>query len=178
VWAEYFALRATQNTWKLIIPSLPAGAIGGALWVTTGVVVSSIATHELGLLFGLMLGAVIWVTLLVFLMRYVHAWTAGSLALFNGLTLFLAVYFTGSIPSVGPMVNPYWVVAWSFVWTVLMAYFGWFLGWLNIALTFPKEVTIKSEQTTISNITQLSVRPGLIQHRYITLNCLCISNRL
>jgi len=58
---------------------------------------------------------------------------------FNGLTLFLAVYFTGSVPSVGPMGNGYWVIVLAFLWTTLVAYFGWLLGFINIALTFPKE---------------------------------------
>jgi len=34
--------------------------------------------------------------------------------------------------------DPYMVIIVAFVWSTLMAYFGWFLGWLNIVLTFPK----------------------------------------
>jgi len=58
------------------------------------------------------------------------------LAVFNGLTLQLALYFTGALPPWGPMENPYWIVLWTFLWGVAMAYFGWFLGWLNVVLTF------------------------------------------
>jgi hypothetical protein len=145
VWAEYFALGATPSTWKLIIPSLPAGAAGGALWVATGVGISGAVGGKLALFLGLIVGALIWVTILLYIMPRVHAFTAGSLAVFNGLTLFLGVYFTSSMPQLGTMENPYWVIVWAFIWTTLMAYFGWFLGWLNITLTFPRKVRSKVE---------------------------------
>jgi hypothetical protein len=35
------------------------------------------------------------------------------------------------------MENPYWVVTLAFLWMAIAAYAGWFLGWLNILLTFP-----------------------------------------
>ncbi len=73
-----------------------------------------------------------------------HIWEKGTLAVFNGFTLFLAVYFTSSIPSVGIMDNPYGIIFWVFIWTVVMAYFGWFLGWLNVTLTFLTKVTDRS----------------------------------
>ncbi len=38
VWAEYFALGAKLGTWKVIIPSIPFGAIvGGAAWISSAV---------------------------------------------------------------------------------------------------------------------------------------------
>ncbi len=140
VWAEYFTLGANPSTWRLIFPSIPAGAAGGALWVLTSIVYTSSTSHQLALFVGLTIGALVWVTILLYVMPRVQAFTAGSLAVFNGLTLFLGVYFTRSTPQVGAMGSPYWVVLWAFIWTTLMAYFGWFLGWLNVTLTFPKEV--------------------------------------
>jgi hypothetical protein len=72
---------------------------------------------------------------------------AYGLALFNGLTLFLAVYFTflGGAQNVVPMhvgdlTNPYWVIIWCFIWTLLMEWLGSFAAVFNVWITFPREV--------------------------------------
>jgi len=141
VWAEYFALGATVDTWKLVIPSIPFGAAAGALWLAL--------TTFLSITFGggpfvqfiwLSIGNLVFVTLLVWLIPKWDNWAKGTLAVFNGLTVWLAVYFTGSFPAIGLADNPYGAILWSFIWTVLMCYFGWFLGWLNVTIMFPKEV--------------------------------------
>jgi len=137
VWAEYFALGAKPQTWRLIIPSIPYGATTAALWCASAILIAKMIGGNHGLFWGYVIGNFIFITPWMYFLPRVHAWASGSLAVFNGLTLFLAVYFTGSIPRVGPMTDPYWVVLWSLIWTVLLAYFGWFLGWLNVALTFP-----------------------------------------
>lgn len=137
-WAEYFALGATPGTWKLVAPSIPAGAATGALWMATATFVTTVT--KMPLIVGLIVGTVIWITALLYLIPKVPALTQGTLAVFNGLAVFLGVYFTGSCPKIG-IADPYGVIVLTFVWTVLMAYFGWFLGWLNIQLTFPHEVT-------------------------------------
>jgi len=140
VWAEYFIVGAKLGTWKIIIPSIPWGAaVGGAAWVTCSVALAP----YLGMLGALALFSFLWITLLVYGMKWTHAWTVGALPVFNGLTLFLAIYFTGSIPQVGPMANPYYVIWWACLWTILMAYFGWFLGWLNVVITFPRKISSK-----------------------------------
>ena len=140
VWAEYFVFGATPSSWKLVFPSIPAGAISAALWMATNAVLSGFMGGQLGGFLALAIGNLIWVTALLYAIQRVPTLSKGTLAVFNGLTLFLAVYFTGSVPEVGPMANPYWVIVLAFIWTTLVAYFGWFLGWLNIAITFPKEV--------------------------------------
>lgn len=124
VWAEYFALGATVNTWKLVAPSIPTGAATGALWMATATLVTVLTGMDL--IVGLIIGTVIWVTALLYLIPEVSAFSKGTLAVFNGLALYLGVYFTGSIPQIG-LENPYGVIFLTFVWTVLMAYFGWFL---------------------------------------------------
>lgn len=139
VWAEYFALGAKLGTWKVILPSLPFGAIvGGAAWISSAVALAPYLGGQ-GLLWALFLTSFVWITLLVYGLRWTQAFTVGVLAVFNGLTLFLAVYFTGSIPQVGPLANPYYVIWWACLWTILMAYFGWFLGWFNVVITFPRK---------------------------------------
>jgi hypothetical protein len=92
------------------------------------------------LFWGLAIGALIWVTALVYIMGTSKSLSEGSLAVFNGMTLFLAVYFTGSIPKITLAESAYGAIWVAFVWTVLVAWFGWFLGWLTIFLTFPKKV--------------------------------------
>jgi len=136
VWAEYFMLGAKPDTWKIVFPSIAAGGLTGALWMATSTLITSVASTPV--IVGLLVGNFIWVTALLYLMPRSATLTTGTLAVFNGLALFLAVYFTGSVPGVGPMDNPYWVITLAFLWMVVAAYVGWFLGWLNIMLTFPK----------------------------------------
>lgn len=142
VWAEYFALGAKADTWKLIIPSLPFGAVFGAAWCTSAVALSKPLSVYVGpvnaLYASFALTNLFWVPILLYGLRWTHAFTAGTLAVFNGFSLQLGVYLTGSLPQVGPMENPYYLIWWSFVWSVLMAYVGWFFGWLNVVLTFPR----------------------------------------
>jgi hypothetical protein len=137
VWAEYFTFNALPSNWRLIIPSLPYGALFAALWISTAVFLTNL---HLSLFWGLAIGALIWVTALVYIMGTSKSLSEGSLAVFNGMTLFLAVYFTGSIPKITLAESAYGAKWVAFVWTVLVAWFGWFLGWLTIFLTFPKKV--------------------------------------
>jgi hypothetical protein len=136
VWAEYFVFGAQVSSWKLVFPSIPAGAAAAALWMGTSALLGNLIPNQF---IALSVGNLIWVTILLYAIPKLKAWSDGTLAVFNGLTLFLAVYFTNSIPQIG-VANPYLVILLAFVWTTLMAYFGWVLGWLNITLTFPKVV--------------------------------------
>jgi hypothetical protein len=138
VWAEYFMLGAKPDTWKIVFPSIAAGGLTGALWMATSTVITSATGAHI--IVGLLIGNFIWVTALLYVMPRSTTLTTGTLAVFNGLALFLAVYFTGSVPAIGPMDNPYWVIVLAFFWMAIAAYVGWFLGWLNIILTLPKTV--------------------------------------
>lgn len=89
---------------------------------------------------GMFLTTPIWLPGLIFTMNKWKPWVEGTLATFNGFSLFLGVYGTGCYPQVGPLDNIYWVIILSWLWTVAMCYFGWVLGWLNVTLTFPKKV--------------------------------------
>ena len=142
VWAQYFVLGANFQTWKLIFPSIPYGAGIGVLWCSAAVLVDNIFRFSLQGFWGLMLMTPIFISTFIYLIPKVKAWQNGSLAVFNGYTMFLAVYFSGSLPQAGPMDNPYWVIIFSFIWTIAMCLFGWFLGWLNVTLTFPKKVKV------------------------------------
>ena len=143
VWAEYFALGAKRDTWKIIIPSLPFGAGVGAAWCASSVALSTLLVPYFGPVHGVYaayaLTNLLWIPLILYGLGWTHTFTAGTLAVFNGFTLQLAVYFTGTLPPVGPMENPYYVIWWSFLWSVLMAYVGWGFGWFNVFLTFPRK---------------------------------------
>ncbi|SDO87069.1 DUF1097 domain-containing protein [Desulforhopalus singaporensis] len=138
VWAEYFTLGGTPKTARLILPSLPFGAIFGVLWVATAIFYTNITDHPQNLFVGLIFGS-LWITLLVYLIPKSSIFSEGMLAVFNGLTIFLAVYFTKSIPDIGPMENPYWSITNAFIWSMAMSYVGWFFGLLNIFFTFPRK---------------------------------------
>ena len=138
VWAEYFVFGATASTWKLVIPCIPAGAAAAAVWMaTTTAITTGFGLH---MFWGLAIGNFIWVTTLLYIVPRVPVFSKGILAIFNGFTLVLAVYFTSSIPKVGAMEDAYWVIVLTFIWTTLISYFGWFLGWLSVSITFPKKV--------------------------------------
>lgn len=143
VWAEYFTLGGNFATWKLIIPSIPFGAFSAAGWFVFVVFLQNMfGASNFQTFLWMSITSILWVGGLVYLIPKWENWEKGTLACFNGLTLWLAVYFTGSYPQFGPMDNPYWVILWAFVWTVAMAYFGWLLGVINTWLLFPKEVDV------------------------------------
>jgi len=132
VWAEYFALGANPSALKLILPSFLYGAIAVGLWLTTTVFLSEYTTVEIAFI----IANFIWVSIAVYGMKWHKILTTGSLALFNGLSMTLGIYFTGSIPSVG--VSGAYATVWlAVIWTVVAGYFGAFLGWLNVTITFP-----------------------------------------
>jgi len=88
----------------------------------------------------------LWIAGLVWAIAKVPTFGKASLAVFNGLTLYLAVYFTSLggaknvFPQIGPLTNQYWVIFWAFLWTLAMEYFGFAMAVFNIWITFPKKV--------------------------------------
>ena len=140
VWGAYFAMGGNRSTWRVMLPSLLFGIIIAGLWCVSAVFVTGLLKSSLGDLHSVYvayaLTNLIWVTLVVYSLEWNETLGAGSLAVFNGFTMLLAVYFTGSIPDAGPMANPYYVVGLAMIWTLIATYLGWVLGWLNVFLTF------------------------------------------
>ena len=142
VWAEYFAFGAKAESARLIFPGIIYGAFTGALWCWAQVFLQGflsdiMSSQNAAVWLSYTVTAIPFMFILCFFMEKSSLLSEGSLAVFNGLTLFLASYFTGTWPAVGAVENPYWAVFMSFVWVVIMGAFGWFLGWINIVLTFP-----------------------------------------
>jgi len=62
-------------------------------------------------------------------------WMATAVAFSTFMGLFWA------IPKAGPLANPYWLVALAFLWDIGTGFFGHFLEWFTLFLTFPHKVT-------------------------------------
>jgi lipopolysaccharide export LptBFGC system permease protein LptF len=70
-------------------------------------------------------------------MKWFKVLQEGSLPFFNGISMVLAVYFSGSFPQV---VTGGAAPIWAAFWAVLMGVFGVLLALFNIWFTFPREV--------------------------------------
>jgi hypothetical protein len=137
VWAEYFALGAKMGALKLILPSFAYAAAITAITLFLipylGFLPTLITAGDLSVMVTLFIG----VAFMVYSMRWAKTFQAGSLPFFNGISMGLAIYFTGSYPKLGPEMT-YPLIAG--VWTILMGAFGALLGVFNVWITFPKEV--------------------------------------
>jgi len=138
VWAEYFALGAKPAGLKLILPSY---AYAAALTAVTLFLVqffkflpSMVTAGDVAVSLVLFAG----VAFTVYSMRWSKTFQAGALPFFNGISMALAIYFSGSYPQIAP---PAIAPLWAGVWTILMGYFGALLAVFNVWLTFPREVT-------------------------------------
>jgi hypothetical protein len=138
VWAEYFALGAKPRVVKTILPAFATSTIGTAILLAIIALLGSwptlVTAGDLAVIVVLGVGC----GLLVYLMRFWKVLQAGSLPFFNGISMALAVYFTGSYPDITDQASL--AALWSGVWTVALGAFGVLLGMFNVWLTFPKEV--------------------------------------
>jgi hypothetical protein len=136
VWAEYFALGAKPAGIRVILPSF---AYATALTALTLFAIPAFrflpSVVEPGdLAAALVIGA--GVAVMVFTMRFAKVFQVGSLPFFNGISMALAIYFSGSYPKLGPDLTAPLVAG---VWTIAMGAFGAVLGVFNVWLTFPQE---------------------------------------
>jgi hypothetical protein len=137
VWAEYFALGAKPAGIKLIVPSFCYAAALTALTLFVvqffSFVPSLLVPGDLAVSLVVAAG----VGLMVWTMKFSKTFQEGSLPFFNGISMALAIYFSGSYPKLGPDMTLALV---SGVWTILMCLFGVGLGVFNVWILFPKEV--------------------------------------
>lgn len=137
VWAEYFALGAKPSALKTIVPAFAYSAVLTGLTLAAipllAFLPSLVTPGDLAVMVALFVG----VAFMVYSMRWAKVFQDGSLPFFNGISMVLAIYFTGSYPQIvsGPL-TPLWAAAWA----ILMAIFGGLLGVFNVWLTFPKKV--------------------------------------
>ncbi len=138
-WGQYFIYGAAPKAFKILIPCWVYGTALSVLWMLLTVALTNIMPF----MWAIIVSNFIAVTLLVWGLKF-YNFGEGAVACFGGMTCLLALYFTKSMPKVGPMDNQYYVVILTGVWCVLMGYFGHFLGWLNMFLTFPRKVPADS----------------------------------
>lgn len=141
VWAEYFALGAKPSAVKTIIPAFAYSAVLTGLTLAAIPLLSFLPSLVTPGDVAVMVALFIGVAFMVFSMRWAKVFQDGSLPFFNGISMVLAIYFTGSYPQIATgVVAPLWAA----VWAILMAVFGALLGVFNVWLTFPKKVETSS----------------------------------
>jgi hypothetical protein len=142
VWAEYFALGGTTEGFKYILGSYPIGALSMAIFA----VINNYFIIQLkwNPNISVAIWIFVWVAIAVYIMKFHEIFNKGSLPYFNGLSMYLAFYFSGLKAGFGagpltgnPFIDP-WIL---WIWVVLAAILGSILGWFNILITFPKKIT-------------------------------------
>lgn len=128
VWAEYFVLGAKVRSIGIMLPSLAYGISITAAAVTLSLVLGSYIPETAALALGLFLS----VSFSIYSIRWSSTLREGSLPMFNGVSLLLAVYFSASFPATGiPVVDPWSAAA----WTMLTSIIGAMLSWASAVLS-------------------------------------------
>jgi hypothetical protein len=159
VWAEYFVLGAKPSALKIMAPAYILGVIGGALICELYQVFDKIIGTPANVLvnFGLQnltndnlalyLSFFIGFCVLIYAMKWMPVTGGpGTLCFFNGVSVFLGVYFTGSFMTwfkdfnIGADVIQYWIVIFCALTAIVAGLLGCVLGWFNVVILFPREV--------------------------------------
>jgi len=137
VWAEYFNLGAKPAAIKVILPSFIYAVVLTSLTLFLIPYLSFlpklVTPGDLGIAAAIFIG----VAFMVYSMKWAKVFQEGSLPFFNGISMSLAVTFTGSFPkpemgSLAPFAAGLWAIA-SAVLGVALAVF-------NVWILFPREV--------------------------------------
>jgi len=144
VWAEFFVFGASVKTaGKFILLAFPAGAAFSAVgfiasFTLSGAIPALAGPGGTGM-WGMWIGFGIAVCIMVYVMRFVKVFAAGSLAYFNGMAMLIAVFFTSSYPASKELAVQANLVT-ACVWTILAGILGLIFGWFNVTITFPRAV--------------------------------------
>jgi len=145
VWAEYFALGAKAAVLIKIVPAYLSGVGVAAAIMTSYVWLTKVfGTAHWFKPTDLALGVAAFVGFCVFIyaMKYIPFWRDNTLPFFNGISMGLAVYFTGAFVHPFPAVVSAYALPWiAAAAAVLAGLLGAFLGWFNVAIMFPRKVT-------------------------------------
>lgn len=144
VWAEYFALGAKPAALVKIVPAYISGVAVAATIMTFYVWL----TQEFGTTYwvkpndiALFVSCFVGFCFFIFLMNYIPFWSQNTLPFFNGVSMGLAVYFTGAFIHPFPAVVSIYALPWmAAVGAILAGLLGAFLGWFNVAIMFQHQV--------------------------------------
>jgi hypothetical protein len=151
VWAEYFALGAKPAALKIMVPAYILGAVAAGIIMTgymvmakamgAGTIVSvgswSFTYDNLALFVACFIGFCIF----IYAMKYVPVTQTGSLPYFNGISMMLAVFFTGAFVKAAPAdIDVQLLPAVAAIGAILAGLLGAFLGWFNVVILFTHPV--------------------------------------
>jgi energy-converting hydrogenase Eha subunit A len=159
VWAEYFTLGAKPSALKIMVPAYTLGVVGGALICEFYQVIDKIFSNPANTVVNFGLQTLTYDNLALFIsffvgfciLIYAMKWMAvtggaGTLPFFNGVSVFLGVYFTGTFLgwfhdfSIGADTIGYAIVIFAAISAFLGGMLGAALGWFNVVILFPREV--------------------------------------
>ena len=151
VWAQYFALGGKPSALKTVIPAYVIGVVGAALIMTAYALLSkgagsgaiftagefSITNDNIALIGACLVGFCI----LIYSMKFMPVTLTGMTPFFNGISMLLGVYFTGAFLKPFGEIDPLWMPAAAAVGATLAGFLGGALGWFNVTIMFPHQVT-------------------------------------
>jgi len=156
VWAEYFALGAKPEALKIMVPAYTLGVIGvtliGLLYQVLVKILGDGKVLDFGLQtltnnnVALFVSFFVGFCILIYAMKFLPVTQTGSLPFFNGITMFLACYFTGTFLgwfndfSIDKDMLPYAIVIFCGITAFLGGMLGAVLGWFNVVIMFPRPV--------------------------------------
>jgi len=167
VWAEYFALGAKASALAKIVPAYLSGvAVAAAImtlyvWFTHLFSTYWVKPNDLALGLAAFLGFCIF----IYGMKYIPMWGNNTLPFFNGISMGLAVYFTGAFVHAFPLTASVYALPWiAAVGAALAGLLGAFLGWFNVAIMFTHPVT-SPEAPAIEHIPESAASPASASDR-------------
>jgi hypothetical protein len=149
VWAEYFAMGATPSALRTIVPAYILGVVVAAIIMTaymllaqalgTGTIVSvgdwAFTYNNLALFIAAFVGFCVF----IYAMKWFPVTQTGTLPFFNGISMGLAVFFTGAfVKPFAADIDPNLLPAIAAVGAILAGLLGAFLGWFNVVILFPR----------------------------------------
>jgi len=144
VWAEYFAMGATPSALKTIVPAYILGVLTAAIIMTAYMLlgkamgdVKIYTATDLALFISCFIGFCVF----IYAMKFFPVTQKGTLPFFNGISMGLAVFFTGAfVKPFGANLDPNLLPAVAAVGAILAGLLGAFLGWFNVVILFPRPV--------------------------------------
>ena len=151
VWAEYFALGAKPSALKIMVPAYFLGVVAATVIMTAymllaqalgkGAIVTmgdwSFTYNDAALFITCFVGFCFF----IYAMKWFPVTQTGTLPFFNGISMMLAVFFTGAFIKAAPEgIDANLLPAVAAVGAILAGLLGAFLGWFNVVILFPRPV--------------------------------------